>query len=153
MLIRNRPAGIQLVPSSRLDPPVSLPRLRLAGRLWELRAERMRFSLAEVTTLLARSGLTLSVNTVKTRRQQPPDGRPLRPRARHARTQDVVGLSANHTPVLQRPGPMRSRLSCKVGPWCRRAKGTSMTFGVDLHVQRNVMVQRNVTTDEMVGLR
>ena len=60
ILIRNRPAGIQLVLSSRLDPPLSLPRLRLAGRLWELRAERMRFSLAEATTLLARSGLHLT---------------------------------------------------------------------------------------------
>jgi len=28
-----------------------------------------------------------------------------------------------------------------------------MTIGVDLHGQRNVMVQRNVTTGEVVGLR
>ena len=60
ILTRNRPAGIQLVLSSRLDPPLSLPRLRLAGRLWELRAERMRFSPAEAATLLARSGLHLT---------------------------------------------------------------------------------------------
>ena len=60
ILTRTRPAGIQLVLSSRLDPPLSLPQLRLTGRLWELRAERMRFSPAEATTLLARSGLHLT---------------------------------------------------------------------------------------------
>ena len=65
ILIRNRPAGVQLVLSSRLDPPLSLPRLRLAGRLWELRAERMRFSLTEAATLLARSGLQLTPGQVE----------------------------------------------------------------------------------------
>jgi LuxR family maltose regulon positive regulatory protein len=60
ILMRNRPAGIQFVLSSRLDPPLSLPRLRLAGRLWELRAERMRFSPAEAATLLERTGLHLT---------------------------------------------------------------------------------------------
>ena len=39
---RNRPTGLQLVLSSRFDPPLSLPRLRLTGRLCELRAERLR---------------------------------------------------------------------------------------------------------------
>ena len=43
-LLRNRPAGFQLVLSSRFDPPLSLPRLRLTGRLCELRADRLRFS-------------------------------------------------------------------------------------------------------------
>ena len=57
IFMRNRPAGVQLVLSSRLDPPLSLPRLRLAGRLWELRAAQMRFSPAEAATLLARSGV------------------------------------------------------------------------------------------------
>ena len=60
ILTRNRPAGIQLVLSSRLDPPLSLPQLRLTGRLWELRAARMRFSPAEAATLLARSGVHLT---------------------------------------------------------------------------------------------
>jgi len=60
ILTRNRPAGVQLVLSSRLDPPLALPRLRRAGRLWELRADRMCFSPAEATTLLARSGLHLT---------------------------------------------------------------------------------------------
>ncbi len=60
LLMRNRPAGIQLVLSSRFDPPLALPRLRLAGRLWELRADRMRFSGAEAATLLEKSGLCLT---------------------------------------------------------------------------------------------
>jgi LuxR family maltose regulon positive regulatory protein len=59
-LTRNRTAGLQLVLSSRRDPPLSLPRLRLAGRLWELRASQMRFSPAEATTLLEKSGLRLT---------------------------------------------------------------------------------------------
>jgi LuxR family transcriptional regulator, maltose regulon positive regulatory protein len=60
ILIRNRPCGMQLVLSSRCDPPLSLPRLRLAGRLWELRAAQMRFSPAEATELYERSGLHLT---------------------------------------------------------------------------------------------
>ena len=53
-LLRNRPAGLELVLSSRLDPPLSLPRMRLAGRLCELRADRLRFSPADTATLLER---------------------------------------------------------------------------------------------------
>jgi LuxR family maltose regulon positive regulatory protein len=59
ILTRSRAAGVQVVLSSRLDPPLSLPRLRLAGRLWELRAEQLRFSQAEAAELLERSGLRL----------------------------------------------------------------------------------------------
>jgi LuxR family maltose regulon positive regulatory protein len=60
ILIRNRPAGIRLVLSSRCDPPLSLPRLHLAGRLWELRAAQMRFSLPEAAALLEGAGLHLT---------------------------------------------------------------------------------------------
>jgi LuxR family maltose regulon positive regulatory protein len=66
ILMRNHPAAVQLVLSSRVDPPLSLPRLRLAGRLWELRAERMRFSPADAATLLQRSGLHLTPAQVET---------------------------------------------------------------------------------------
>jgi LuxR family transcriptional regulator, maltose regulon positive regulatory protein len=65
ILIRNHPAGIQLVLSSRCDPPLSLPRLRLAGRLRELRAAQLRFSLAETTELLERSSLHLTPTQVE----------------------------------------------------------------------------------------
>jgi len=60
ILTRNRPAGMQLVLSSRLDPPLSLPRLRLAGRLRDLRAAQLRFSLPETAALLEKSGLCLT---------------------------------------------------------------------------------------------
>ena len=55
---------------ARLDPPLSLPRLRLAGRLWELRADRLRFSPAEAATLLERSGLHLTPAQVDTLHQR-----------------------------------------------------------------------------------
>ena len=69
-LMRNRPAGLRLVLSSRLDPPLSLPRLRLEGRLWELRADRLRFSLADAATLLERSGLRLPLAQIETLHQR-----------------------------------------------------------------------------------
>ena len=69
-LMRNRPTGFQLVLSSRFDPPLSLPRLRLAGRLCELRADRLRFSPAETATLLERSGLNLTPAQVDTLHQR-----------------------------------------------------------------------------------
>jgi LuxR family transcriptional regulator, maltose regulon positive regulatory protein len=65
IFMRNRPAGVQLVLASRLDPPLSLPPLRLAGRLWELRAAQMRFSPAEAATLLARSGIELTAGQLE----------------------------------------------------------------------------------------
>jgi LuxR family maltose regulon positive regulatory protein len=69
-LLRNRPTGLQLVLSSRFDPPLSLPRLRLTGRLHELRADRLRFSPTEAATLLERSGLNLTPTQVDTLHQR-----------------------------------------------------------------------------------
>ena len=69
-LLRNRPTGFQLVLSTRFDPPLSLPRLRLAGRLCELRADRLRFSPTETSTLLERSGLNLTPAQVDTLHQR-----------------------------------------------------------------------------------
>ena len=60
LLTRNRPAGVTLVLSSRFDPPLSLPRLRVAGRLWELRAAQMGFSRSDAAALLEKSGLGLT---------------------------------------------------------------------------------------------
>jgi LuxR family maltose regulon positive regulatory protein len=59
-LIRLRPAGLQLVLASRSDPPISVARLRVEGRLHELRADALRFSLSDTGTLLATAGLDLS---------------------------------------------------------------------------------------------
>jgi LuxR family maltose regulon positive regulatory protein len=64
-LIRLRPSGLQLVLASRSDPPISVPRLRLEGRLYELRADALRFTLADTTALLTATGLTLSEPQVR----------------------------------------------------------------------------------------
>ncbi|WP_103379856.1 LuxR C-terminal-related transcriptional regulator [Pseudonocardia dioxanivorans] len=59
-LMRSGAAGLQLVLASRHDPPLPLPRLRAAGRTHELRAEHLRFTLAETTSLMQASGLDLT---------------------------------------------------------------------------------------------
>ena len=50
IFIRIKPATVQLVLSSRFDPPLSLPRLRLAGRLRELRAAQLAFTPAQTAS-------------------------------------------------------------------------------------------------------
>ncbi len=59
-LLRYRPRGLRLVLSSRFDPPLPLARLRMEGRLWDLRADRLAFSVAETAVLVGRAGLSLS---------------------------------------------------------------------------------------------
>ncbi|MET0765161.1 MAG: LuxR C-terminal-related transcriptional regulator [Blastococcus sp.] len=63
-LIRRRPAGVRLVLASRSDPPVSVPRLRLEGRLHELRADVLRFTLDDTAALLKATGLVLTPGQV-----------------------------------------------------------------------------------------
>ena len=64
-LIRRRPRGAQFVLASRSDPPISVPRLRLEGRLHELRADLLRFTLEDTTALLSATGLTLTPGQVE----------------------------------------------------------------------------------------
>jgi len=59
-LIRRQPQCLQLVTASRADPPISIPRLRLEGRLLEVRADALRFTVADATTLLRAAGLELT---------------------------------------------------------------------------------------------
>jgi LuxR family maltose regulon positive regulatory protein len=59
-LIRCRPAGLRLVLASRADPPISIPRLRLEGRVHELRADALRFTLDETSALLESAGIHLT---------------------------------------------------------------------------------------------
>ena len=59
-LVRRRPAGLRLVLASRTDPPISVPRLRLEGRLHEVRADALRFTPDDTAALLAASGLDLT---------------------------------------------------------------------------------------------
>jgi LuxR family maltose regulon positive regulatory protein len=59
-LIRRRPNGLRLVLASRSDPPISVPRLRLEGRLHEVRADALRFSRDDTATLLEATGVELT---------------------------------------------------------------------------------------------
>jgi LuxR family transcriptional regulator, maltose regulon positive regulatory protein len=70
ILAGNVPSPIHLVLSSRFDPPLGLNRLRRSGRLREIRADRLRFTSAESTTLLARAGLRLTAPQVERLRQR-----------------------------------------------------------------------------------
>ncbi len=63
-LVRRRPAGVRLVLASRTDPPISIPRLRLEGRLHELRADVLRFTLDDTAGLLEAAGLHLTATQV-----------------------------------------------------------------------------------------
>ncbi len=58
--VRHRPATVRLVLCSRFDPPIALHRLQLAGRLAELRADRIRFSPDETATMLEKAGVRLT---------------------------------------------------------------------------------------------
>jgi LuxR family maltose regulon positive regulatory protein len=59
-LVRHRHPGLRLVLSSRVDPPVPLPRLRLEGRLHELRAADLRFTTEDAAALLEGAGLRIT---------------------------------------------------------------------------------------------
>jgi LuxR family transcriptional regulator, maltose regulon positive regulatory protein len=64
MLVRCAPHGLRLVLSGRRDPPLPLPRLRMEGRLHEVRTEQLLFTPGETTALMARSGLRLTAAQV-----------------------------------------------------------------------------------------
>ncbi|WP_406633484.1 LuxR C-terminal-related transcriptional regulator [Amycolatopsis sp. WGS_07] len=55
-LVRHQPAGLRLAVSSRREPPLPLGRARLAGRLVEIGAERLRFTATEAEALFAAAG-------------------------------------------------------------------------------------------------
>src|SRR5690242_12303202 len=59
-LVRRRHPGLRLVLASRMDPPLPLPRLRLEGRLHELRAEDLRFTADDTAALLEAAGLRVT---------------------------------------------------------------------------------------------
>src|SRR5690606_27277579 len=63
-LIRRRPAGLRLVLAGRMDPPLPLPRMRLEGRLHELRADDLRFSVDDAAALLHPSWLAITPEPV-----------------------------------------------------------------------------------------
>jgi LuxR family maltose regulon positive regulatory protein len=65
MLVRCTPHGLRLVLSGRRDPALPLPRLRMEGRLHEVRTDQLLFTLEESTALVERSGLRLTPGQVE----------------------------------------------------------------------------------------
>lgn len=61
-LLRNQPPRLRLVLAFRREPPLSLYRLRVAGRLSELRTDALRFTPDEARGLLARHATTLGAD-------------------------------------------------------------------------------------------
>ncbi|HKS46870.1 MAG TPA: LuxR C-terminal-related transcriptional regulator [Amycolatopsis sp.] len=60
VLLRRMPRNLRLVICGRVDPPVGLHRLRIAGRLREIRAGDLAFSRAETAEAIALHGIRLS---------------------------------------------------------------------------------------------
>ena len=64
-LVNYMPAQVHLVMTSREDPDLPLPRWRVRGQLTEVRAEDLRFTVAEATTFLQTTmGLSLDETAV-----------------------------------------------------------------------------------------
>jgi LuxR family maltose regulon positive regulatory protein len=66
-ILRHLPTCVRLVLLSRVDPPLALVRLRLEGRLAELRAEHLRFTRPETAELLAAGAVMTSRTSVPRR--------------------------------------------------------------------------------------
>lgn len=64
-LIRYSPPQLRLVLATRSDPPMPLGKLRLAERIFEVRAQTLAFSLAEAEAMLAATGLDLRPDQVQ----------------------------------------------------------------------------------------
>jgi LuxR family transcriptional regulator, maltose regulon positive regulatory protein len=64
-LVERAPATLDIVLCSRADPPIRLTRLRLEGRLGEIRNDSLAFDLSETATLLAGHGLSLTRSQVQ----------------------------------------------------------------------------------------
>ena len=60
LFLTELPAQLRVVLATREDPQLGLHRLRLAGRLTEIRADELRFSLDETRELMDASGIALS---------------------------------------------------------------------------------------------
>nr|WP_243869415.1 LuxR C-terminal-related transcriptional regulator [Amycolatopsis granulosa] len=64
-LIRHQPRNLRLVLAARSDPLLPLARLRVQGRLSELRADALRFGPVEARELLERSGVVLTEDQLR----------------------------------------------------------------------------------------
>ena len=69
-VLRNAGPGLRLVICSRTEPLLSMYRYRLAGKLTEIRAGDLAFSVAEAGLLVARHGCTLSADSLESLTRQ-----------------------------------------------------------------------------------
>ncbi len=69
-LLRQSGSGLRLVTSARMDPLLPLHRFRLTGDLTEIRAADLAFTVPEAGLLMARHGITLSPNALRTLTQR-----------------------------------------------------------------------------------
>jgi LuxR family maltose regulon positive regulatory protein len=95
-LLRRNPCGVRLVLAARSDPPLALPRLRVEGRLTELRADELRFSPHDAAALLEASGVGLDAEDVA---------------VLHRRTEGWAGGLRLATIALRRSGDPRAVLA------------------------------------------
>ncbi len=65
-LVRYPIRGLTLVLCSRFDPPVGLDRLRLDGRLGEVRVDRLAFTTADTAELFAQASVDLDTEQIST---------------------------------------------------------------------------------------
>lgn len=65
MLVRDRPPTLHVVLSGRADPPLPLGRMRVAGELHEIRADRLGFTVAEADAMLAATAPPLRPEQVR----------------------------------------------------------------------------------------
>jgi LuxR family maltose regulon positive regulatory protein len=65
-LLRSSPPSLRVVISTRHDPPLQLPRLRVAGQLAETRAAALAFTAEEARELMIGHGLTLPLSEIET---------------------------------------------------------------------------------------
>ena len=61
LLLRRSPSNLHVVLSSRVEPPVGIPRLRIRGDLREIRARDLAFTLEETAELVLRHEVGVSV--------------------------------------------------------------------------------------------
>jgi LuxR family transcriptional regulator, maltose regulon positive regulatory protein len=66
LLLERLPRHVRVVIASRVDPPLPLGRLRVGGRVVEVRAHDLRFTPDETAAYLERDGATLSAGDVAT---------------------------------------------------------------------------------------
>jgi LuxR family maltose regulon positive regulatory protein len=64
-LIRHQPNRARVVLSTRVDPPLPLARLRVQGRLGELRADELRFTCDDAAELIRRADVPLDEDQVR----------------------------------------------------------------------------------------